>query len=129
MTKHGKKIVVVDDDIWLARQFAHNLEQHVVGCQVAVASNGLEAIDLIEEFGADVIVLDVFMPGPNGIVLLHELQSHSDLAKIPVILCSNSVSTMSISAERLRGYGVQRVIDKGTMVPDDLITGVRRVLA
>ena len=39
---------------------------------------------------ANVIILDVLLPGPNAFTLLHELQSHSDLAGIPIILCTNS---------------------------------------
>ena len=83
-------------------------------------------MDMIDKHHPHAIVLDIFMPGPNGIVLLHEMRSHSDLANIPVIVCSNSAS--DIPHGNLAKYGVMAVLDKTTMHPDDIVTAVRRVL-
>lgn len=124
MTGHGK-VLVVDDDRWLAELLAGELQTD--GYQVQTAEHTLDAIAAIDEFRPDVITLDVFMPGPNGIVLLHELQSHADLAQIPVVLCTNSAS--ELPAGSLHAYGVKTVLDKTTMQPGDVAAAVKRCMA
>lgn len=120
----ARRVLLIDDDRWLGETFARTLKQ--ADYTVDTAHNGLEGMDMIDRHQPDCIVLDLFMPGPNGIVLLHELRSHSDLAKIPVILCTNSASDLQI--EELQHYGVARMLDKLTMTPDDLLVAVKKVL-
>lgn len=124
MTGHGK-VLVVDDDRWLAELLAGELQ--TAGYQVQTAEHTLDAIAAIDEFRPDAITLDVFMPGPNGIVLLHELQLHADLAQIPVVLCTNSASELPTTS--LRAYGVKTVLDKTTMQPGDVTAAVKRCMA
>lgn len=117
-------ILIVDDDGWLASQYSRTLEK--AGYRSHVAVNALEAIDMIDKYHPQAIILDIFMPGPNGIVLLHEIRSHSDLANIPIVVCTNSAS--DIPHGTLAQYGVATVLDKTTMHPDDIVTAMRRVL-
>ncbi len=124
MIVHGK-VLVVDDDRWLAELLAGELQ--TAGYQVQTAEHTLDAITAIDEFRPDAITLDVFMPGPNGIVLLHELQSHADLAQIPVVLCTNSASELPTGG--LHAYGVKTVLDKTTMQPGDVAAAVKRCMA
>ncbi len=119
------QVLLVDDDAWLLDQVAQYIQQELA-CEVLRAPDGVAAIEVLDEIHPDVIVLDMFMPGPNGLVLLHELQSHHDLGAIPVVLCSNSVS--SVSLDQLAPYGVVSLLDKGTMHPEDLVTALRKVL-
>ena len=53
-------------------------------------------METIDRLKPNVIILDLFMPGPNGIVLLHEMQSHADLSRIPIILISNAAGDLSL---------------------------------
>ena len=117
-------VLVIDDDQWLSAQFQRVLTR--AGFVVHLAGNALEGMSIIDTHKPQVIILDIFMPGPNGIVLLHEIRSHSDLAHIPVIVCSNSAS--DVPHGDLSAYGVSTVLDKTTMQPDDIVAAVRRVL-
>lgn len=118
-------VLVIDDDQWLAAQFERALTR--AGYSVHRAANALDGMAAIDMHKPRVIILDIFMPGPNGIVLLHEIRSHSDLAQIPIIVCSNSAS--DVPHGDLSVYGVRTVLDKTTMQPDDIVTAVRRVLS
>ena len=118
-------VLLVDDDTWLADQAARYIRRELA-CEVLCASNGVEAMEILDEQRPDVIVLDLFMPGPNGLVLLHELQSHHDLASIPVVLCSNNASAVTL--DELAAYGVVNLLDKGTMHPEDLVGALRKAL-
>ena len=119
------KVLVVDDDRWLAELLAKEL--HGAGYQVQTVEHTLDAIAAIDEFCPEAITLDVFMPGPNGIVLLHELQSHTDLAQIPVVLCTNSASELPIGS--LHAYGIKAVLDKTAMQPGDITAAVKACTA
>lgn len=124
MMHRSSRILIIDDDKWLCDQIGHVLLK--VGYTVDIAWDALEGMARIDKRAPDVIILDLFMPGPNGIVLLHEIQSHSDLATIPIILCTNSAS--DLSQDMIAPYGVVRVLDKTTMKPNDLMAAVAGVL-
>jgi CheY-like chemotaxis protein len=118
-------VLVVEDDEWMAEQHVRTL--HEAGFQAEHVPHALAAIDSVDTKRPAVILLDVFLAGPNAFTLLHELQSHSDLAVIPIILCTNSAE--DIAAEDLEAYGVMRVLDKTTMKPADLVAAVKKVLS
>ncbi len=123
MTKTSSVLIVEDDD-WLAEQHGRTLQ--VAGYTVHFAPHALAAMDALDSNRPDAIVLDLLLAGPNAFTLLHELQSHTDLATIPVILCTNSAD--QIASEDIAAYGVRMVLDKSTMHPDDVIAAVKKVL-
>lgn len=118
-------VLIVEDDDWFAEQQSQTLA--AAGFQISHVSHGLAAIEALDRLMPDVIVLDIFLPGPNALVLLHELQSYTDLGSLPIIACSNSAS--DIPPGTLERYGVRQVIDKTLMQPRDLVAAVKRELA
>lgn len=123
MTKQPYVLIVEDDD-WLAEQHVRTLK--MADIRARAVPHALAAIDSVDQHRPDALVLDVLLAGPNAFTLLHELQSHADLASIPVILCTNGAD--QLAGEDLQAYGVTRVLDKATMRPGDLIAAVRRAL-
>lgn len=118
------RVLVIDDDQWLVDEYTRTLT--AAGYTVERAGNALDAMETIDRLKPEVIILDLFMPGPNGIVLLHEIKSHADLNRIPIILISNAAG--DLKPEVLAPYGVLRVLDKTTMTPSDIVAAVKRVL-
>ena len=118
------RIVLIEDDTWVQEQYARVLGAEF---EVHAAVNALEGIDVVDRVRPDVIVLDIFMPGPNGVMLLHEIRSHVDLATIPIILATNNAS--EISLDQTKPYGVVDILDKTTMHPEDLPAAVRKALS
>jgi DNA-binding response OmpR family regulator len=117
-------VLIVEDDEWLAEQHVRTL--NTAGIRAESVAHALAAIDAIDSNRPDAIILDVLLAGPNAFTLLHELQSHTDLAGIPVILCTNSAD--QLSSEDTSAYGVRKVLDKATMMPGDLAAAVKKVL-
>ena len=117
-------ILIIEDDAWMAAQHSRVLEK--ADYKTRAISNAHEAIDVIDKKIPDAIILDVLLPGSTGFALLHELQSYSDTGIIPIILCTNLASEISI--HDLVPYGVKRILDKSTMEPSDLVVAVRSVL-
>lgn len=117
-------ILVVEDDEWLAEQHVRTLA--AAGFDAVIAPHALAAMDQIDARHPAAIALDVLLAGPNAFTLLHELQSHTDLASIPIVLCTNSADMLA--DEDIAGYGIVRVLDKATMVPADLVAAVKKAL-
>jgi CheY-like chemotaxis protein len=117
-------VLIVEDDEWLAEQHARTLSE--AGIRTETVPHALAAIDTIDTKIPDALVLDLLLAGPNAFTLLHELRSHSDLAAIPVILCTANAE--AIASEDIAAYGVRQVLDKATMLPHDLIAAVKKVV-
>lgn len=120
----AKRILVIDDDQWFADVVGRQLKD--ANYEIEYANDGVAAMKRIDRHPPHVIILDLFMPGPDGLALLHELQSYSDLASVPVILCSNSIP--SVPLKTLVPYGIVAVLDKTTMTPNDVVAATRRAL-
>ncbi|MEI7689959.1 MAG: response regulator [Candidatus Saccharibacteria bacterium] len=118
------KILIVEDDKWLAQQHARILNG--AGYKPTVTLNAIEAIQSVDDEVPDAIILDVLLTGNTAFALMHELQSYGDTGEIPIILCTNLAADLSL--DDLAPYGVRQIIDKATMVPDDIVTALRRVL-
>lgn len=118
------RIVIIEDDQWLADHYRRVLERE--GYEIYQVPHAIGAIDIIDEARPQAIILDVLLTGTNALALLHELQSHTDLATIPVILATNLAD--QIMLDDVQSYGVKRILDKATMHPEDIITAVRSVL-
>jgi DNA-binding response OmpR family regulator len=117
------RVLVIEDDTWQAEMMAGQLVRG--GYVVDTAYDALAAFAIIDQQTPDIIVLDMMLPGPNGMTFLHELHSHADIAAIPVIVCT----TKEINVATLQPYGVVAVLDKATMQPDDVVFAVRKVLS
>jgi two-component system, response regulator, stage 0 sporulation protein F len=78
------RILLVDDEEHIRLLFREELEEE--GYVIDVASNGFEALDKLKESSFDLIILDIKMPGMDGIQTLSEIKKIVKNQK--VILCS-----------------------------------------
>lgn len=118
------KLLLVEDDAWLAELQVSALEK--AGFKVKLAAHAPSAIQAVDQFKPDAIILDLLLTGSTGFALLHELQSYSDTRLIPVVLCTSAGE--NLTADSLQPYGVRKIIDKTVMMPDDLVAAVRSLL-
>jgi DNA-binding response OmpR family regulator len=77
----GTKVLVVDDEPTVREVVAGYLRRD--GHDVAEAADGSTALDLLEADPPDLVVLDMMLPGVNGLDILRRVRSTSD---IPVIM-------------------------------------------
>ena len=77
-------LLVVDDDELACKAVVRVLQKR--GFEVLCAHGGREALAVLADHPVDVLVLDVMMPGMNGLEVCHELRQNSRLAELPVIL-------------------------------------------
>jgi two-component system alkaline phosphatase synthesis response regulator PhoP len=81
MTK--QKILIVDDEIHILELLRYNLETN--GFEVIQAENGEEALELISNETIDGVILDLMLPGIDGIEVLRKVRK-SDKSNLPIIM-------------------------------------------
>ncbi len=72
VTNTVKKILIADDEPDILEIIQYNLQSE--GYEVTTAKNGNEAIDMAKRFNPDLIILDIMMPGRNGIEVCNLLR-------------------------------------------------------
>jgi DNA-binding response OmpR family regulator len=78
------KVLLVDDEDQLRRVMRDLLERE--GYIVAEARDGVQALDQVDKFGPDVVVLDLNLPGLDGYGVLSHLRSRPATQSLPVIV-------------------------------------------
>jgi DNA-binding response OmpR family regulator len=81
---NAKRILIADDDKDLAEALAHRCRK--AGLIVETAHDGMTALQKINSFGPDLLVLDVNMPHRTGLAVCEMISRDSVLGAIPVIV-------------------------------------------
>jgi type II secretory ATPase GspE/PulE/Tfp pilus assembly ATPase PilB-like protein/CheY-like chemotaxis protein len=84
VTRVKRKVLLVDDEDTLRRVMKDLLERE--GYIVSEARDGVQALDQVDRFGPDVIVLDLNLPGLDGYGVLSHLRSRPATSGIPVVV-------------------------------------------
>ena len=74
MTNHEQRILIVDDEPMIRRLLHLKLSR--LGYHCEEAGNAVEALDKMKTYSADLIMLDMKMPGKSGVELLPELKAN-----------------------------------------------------
>jgi DNA-binding response OmpR family regulator len=77
------KIVVVDDDLFILQLLSEYLRKEAY--EVTSFSNGHDLVEHVRSSSPDCLILDIMMPGINGLLLLTELRSFTEM---PIIMIS-----------------------------------------
>src|SRR3977135_3653320 len=96
----AEDIILVDDDPAIQKMVGGFLER--TGYRVRKASNGIEALDLVNERLPDLVITDVRMPELNGIELTSRLRGNHRRAGVPILMFSDMVE----AHDALAGYAV-----------------------
>lgn len=76
------KILVVDDEEAVAEAIEHALRRDH---QVWVTYSGIEALKIARRISPDLVILDIVMPGMNGLETCRELRRHPVLRSVPIL--------------------------------------------
>jgi two-component system KDP operon response regulator KdpE len=77
------KLLIAEDAPEIARAVAYGVGVIWPGCRVTIASDGAEALRRFEEEPADLVVLDVQMPPPNGFEVCRRIRKRS---QVPILM-------------------------------------------
>ena len=103
----GASVLLVDDHEQNLELLQAYLEE--LGCSIAMARDGMEAVEAIEKNPPDLVLLDVMMPKLSGYQVCEKIKSDPDTRDIPVIM----VTALGEISD------VERAVDVGA---DDFLT-------
>ena len=119
----GPVVLVADDDDDILLLVTTRLRRD--GFEVLQASNGDRALELARERRPDIAVLDIGMPGLNGLEVLEHIRDDDELREMLVVLLTAKAQESDVR----RGYetGADAYIKK-PFSPTELSTKVRELL-
>ena len=101
--KDIKRVLIVEDDHFVRESLRRTLE--LDGHRVTLASDGMELMDLMDEFPFDLIILDVGLPWLNGYELAEMMQKHPVMKKTPIVFVSGHTDIDAIKKGFRLGAG------------------------
>ncbi|MDP3770547.1 MAG: response regulator [Candidatus Sungbacteria bacterium] len=122
MEERHPHILIIDDDPDVSRLFGGKLATQ--GFEVMYASQGNEGRELARRFQPDLILLDMRLPGDDGMSVAERLKNERQTANIPIIFVTNEDLTEEAQKAVKEVWAVD-YIHKST----DLNEFVRRVKA
>jgi len=119
-----KKILIVEDESLLSEMYTDAFRKE--GFEVITAASEEEATEIVENIHPDFILLDIILPGNDGVDFLRKQKSNPKISSIPVVIFSN-LDDPAIQKEALE-LGAEAYIIKTSYTPQELIDKVRKYL-
>ncbi len=120
-----KKILIVEDEIPLLKALADRFTRE--GFTALEAKDGLEGLSLAQQEHPDLILLDIIMPGMDGMEMLEKLKLNPESKDIPVILLTNIGDTSKIL--NALEAGAESYLIKANVKLEDVVNKVKQYLA
>src|SRR3989344_1389648 len=118
------KILIVEDDEALATLYRTELE--LKSYEVSVVSNGSLVLSEVKKVIPDLVLLDIMLPGKNGLEILQEIRADDKLKDVKVIMLTNFGSEDNVSTAL--ELGAVDYIMKYKIVPSELTDRIAVVL-
>ena len=90
------RVVVCEDDPAMVRIFQFLLQKQGIG-PVLTVSDGTKVVPLVQREKPQLILLDLMLPGKDGLTILKELKKDETICAIPVIVISGIESQNQVS--------------------------------
>lgn len=115
------KVLIVDDDKFLLNMYSIKFSKN--GFEVQTGVGGADALKIIHDgYTPDVILLDLVMPGMDGLELLTKIKAENLAPKATVIMLTNQGQPSDI--KRAEDIGVAGYIVKATTIPSEVVDEV-----
>ncbi|MGC9360362.1 MAG: ATP-binding protein [Anaerolineae bacterium] len=112
-----RQVLIVDDDAEVLQLYARVLASSPRGYQVLQAKNARRALALMRRHHPDVVLLDLVMPGMDGVRFLEVMREDAAIAEIPVMIVSardpagQSIVSDSLSVARNMGISGRELLE------------------
>jgi two-component system, OmpR family, response regulator ResD len=125
MDSGQKKILLVEDEDFIRDLYVRQLSKS--GFQVQSAADGTTGLNTLLSDNFDLVLLDIMLPGMNGLQILREYKTKNPTTKTIVILLTN----LGQEAVIKEGFelGAQAYIIKASYTPDQVVNEVKNALA
>ena len=119
----SEKILIVDDDPELLRLLAYPL--HRAGYETLGATDGAKALDKVRSEKPDLMILDIMLPGLDGVEVCKRLRGRPETATLPIIM----LSALTSVDDKIKGLeaGADEYLTK-PISPKEVVARVRALL-
>ena len=119
-----KKILLVEDEDFIRELYVRQLTKQ--GFQVKSAVDGQSGLTALKMEAFDLLLLDIMLPGMNGLQLLREFKTQNPNSPMITILLTN----LGQEAVIKEGFelGAQAYLIKASYTPDQVVTEVKNAL-
>ncbi len=120
-----KKVLIVDDDQFLLNMYSVKFQKF--GFDVDTAPGGQEVLNKLRDGATpDILLLDIVMPGMDGLELLERIRKEKFVPNATVIVLSNQNQPADV--ERAKNLGIASYIVKASSIPSEVVAEVIKVL-
>ena len=120
-----KKVLIIDDDQFILKVYQKKFETE--GLKAEVAADGPSALAALRANVPELVLLDLMLPGMNGVELLGHIRTLPGCGDLPVIVFSHSYDDRMIEAAR--NAGALQCLNKNSVSPNRLIEIIRAAVA
>ena len=121
----NKTILIVDDDPFILKTIALKFQKS--DYEVSVAKNAEEAEEVLASSVPNVVLLDIILPGVNGLEILKKIKSNPKTKEVPVVIFSNLGSNQEI--KEAMDLGATKYIVKANLTPDLVVEEINKLLS
>ena len=118
------KILLAEDDLQLVDMYNRKFE--LEGFDVRIAEDGQKALEVLEDFKPDIILLDIMMPRVTGLEVLEAVKKKPEFADTLVVMLTNLADEKT--AERIYELGATDYIVKAEMTPLEVSSRVKELI-
>lgn len=122
---NAKKILIIEDETFIADLYARELNK--AGFQVEVANDGTTGLANLEQSQYDLLLLDIMLPGINGLQVLKEWKMKNLISAMPVLLLTNLGQDEVI--KEAFNLGAAGYLIKAAYTPAQIVVEVQNALA
>lgn len=124
MNPNSKKILLVEDEDFIRDLYVRQLSKE--GFQIKSAPDGQTGLNLLNAEVFDLLLLDIMLPGINGLQVLREFKTKNPHSTMITILLTN----LGQEAVIKEGFelGAQAYLIKASYTPDQVVTEVKNAL-
>lgn len=120
----SKKILLVEDEDFIRELYLRQLTK--AGFAVKTANDGQSGLEILKNETFDLLLLDIMLPGMNGLQLLREFKTQNPNSPMITILLTN----LGQEAVIKEGFelGAQAYLIKASYTPDQVVNEVQNAL-
>jgi len=122
-TQSKQIILVVEDDNFLANAYRIKLQN--AGYEILLATNGEEALKILEEKKPHLMILDLLMPNTDGFSVLEKLQKDNK-REMPILVATNLGQKEDF--DRAKALGASDYVIKSNVSLDELLNKIQTLL-
>lgn len=104
-----KRVLIVDDDVHHLKALARAFKRSSAQIEVVTTANGIDALVQVGSFRPHLVLLDIFMPGIDGLEVCRRLKGNPETRSVDIIVMSGNATALlrrkALEAGALRALG------------------------